>query len=307
MANKLIQKINSNPLLRSLVLAFCIVVLFVFLVNVLLNLFTRHNSYYSVPNFTGMTLQQASSEAKKNNFRLEIIDSLYVPIYEGGVVLEQTPTSGTEVKSGRRIFLTVNSFKQRMVEVPYVAGYSLRQAKNNLEIAGLTIDKLIYKPDIATNNVLEQRYQNKTIHASSHLEVEIGSSITLVVGMDEQAPLQNVPKVIGLSLKDAQSRLWELGLNINKVELDQGLNLFNQNEGRVYFQSLDQATEANLGDGITIKLTLDFDKVSSMSAKADLEQKERDKEKARLERELDSLKAISGSEGMILEQLIRNN
>lgn len=57
---------------------------------------------------------------------------IVVPAYEGGIVLDQLPEGGVEVKPGRTVYITINSFRQKMVPVPYVAGRSLRQAKNML-------------------------------------------------------------------------------------------------------------------------------------------------------------------------------
>ncbi|MFR4025243.1 MAG: hypothetical protein ACLTZY_05330 [Alistipes indistinctus] len=85
------------------------------------------------------------------------------------MILEQNPVAGAQVKSGRRVFVTINSYRQKMVTIPYVTGFSLRQAKSNLEMAGLGIDKLIYQNDIATNNVLEERYNGKIIHPGSKM------------------------------------------------------------------------------------------------------------------------------------------
>ena len=108
-------------------------------------------------------------------------DSLYVPAFDPGVILEQRPAAGTEVKPGRRIYVTVNSSQQRMIDVPYVAGYSLRQAKNILETAGLEIEKLVYVDDIATNNVLEQRVGSEVVAADNRVQARVGSGVVLTV------------------------------------------------------------------------------------------------------------------------------
>ena len=47
--------------------------------------------------------------------------------------------------------------------MPYVAGRSLRQAKNMLEVAGLGIEQIVYRPDLATNYVLEEYADGKRI------------------------------------------------------------------------------------------------------------------------------------------------
>ena len=191
---KLARKINGNPISRNLVLAACAIIVFMCVVNLLLNLFTRHGQVRDVPDFSGMTVEEAVKAGKGASLKIEVNDSLYVPAYPGGVILEQNPSAGARVKSGRHIFVTINSFHQKMVTVPYVTGFSLRQAKNNLEMAGLEIKELIYKSDIATNYVLEERCAGKVVQPGSKLQTEMGSGVTLVVGMGEEG-LVAVPKV----------------------------------------------------------------------------------------------------------------
>lgn len=266
---KLIEKINGNTIARNLVLAFCAIIVFVFVVSILLNLFTRHNSYKAVPDFSGMAMEEAMSAARKASLNIEVNDSLFVPAYDGGIILDQTPAPGAEVKSGRRIFVTVNSYTQKMVEVPYVTGFSLRQAKNNLEVAGLEIDKLIYQDDIATNYILEQRYQGKPIYPGSKLKIEAGSGLTLIVGRGADATYPTTPKLVGFPLKEAKSRLWEMGLNIGTVAYDPEVTLLNQKEARVYMQSPEQGRRVEPGSIVTLKLTLDPEKVDRGSHASD--------------------------------------
>lgn len=266
---KIVKKINSNVIARNLVLALCGLILFVFVSTIMLNIFTRHNRHKNVPDFTGMSIEAATSAAKEASLRIEINDSLYLPTFDGGLVLDQSPTAGTKVKPGRRIFVTVNSFKQKMVEIPYVTGFSLRQAKNNLEVAGLEIEKLIYRSDMATNNVLEERYDNKVITSYSKLQVEVGSGITLVVGMGSDAKAQSVPKLVGFPLNEAKSRLWELGLNIGKIEFDEDITPITKGGARVWSQKPEQGSRVALGSTVNLKLTLDQTKVESGSKASD--------------------------------------
>lgn len=46
---KLARRINSSVIARNLVLAACAIIVFVFVVNLLLNLFTRHGQVRVVP------------------------------------------------------------------------------------------------------------------------------------------------------------------------------------------------------------------------------------------------------------------
>ena len=234
---KLARRINSSVIARNLVLAACAIIVFVFVVNLLLNLFTRHGQVRVVPDFSHMTVEEAAHAGKEASLKIEINDSLYVPAYPGGVILEQTPAPGEKVKSGRHIFVTINSFRQKMVDVPYVTGFSLRQAKNNLDIAGLGIKELIYRDDIATNYVLEERCGGKVVGPSSRMQAEIGSGVTLIVGRAPDAAVPQVPKLVGFSAREAKNRLWEAGFNIGKITTGDGIDALNEHEAKVYKQS----------------------------------------------------------------------
>ena len=268
---KLLEKLSENRIARNIILIVCAIIIFSFVIYLLLGIFTRHNKYKTVPDFVGASLSEARHLAAKDRLRIEISDSLFVPAYEGGVILEQQPTAGSKVKSGRRIFITVNSFRQKTVRVPYVTGYSLRQAKNILEVAGLEIAELKYVDDIATNYVLDEKFEGKTINETSDIHAEIGSGITLVVGRSGQESPVEIPKLIGLSLTDAKSRLWDRGLNVGSIRFEDGINLLNRKNARVLSQSPSYGNNAQLGTSISISLSLDEEKITKNSKTADRE------------------------------------
>lgn len=264
-----LQKISQNVIARNIILAVSAVLVLIAITAVALNIFTRHNRYKEVPDFIGVKLEDVERRAKKENLRIEVIDSIYAPIYDGGVVLEQQPVAGAEVKSGRRIFVTITSHQQKMVGVPYVTGYSLRQAKNMIEMAGLEIAELKYVDNIATNNILVMLNGRDTIRRNSNMELEIGSGITLIVGRGQDASPVEIPRLVGLSLSDAKSRLWERGLNVGKVTMDDNINLVNQKDARVFNQLPTYGRMARLGDKVGFSLTLDEKKASDGSNAAD--------------------------------------
>lgn len=263
------RKLWHNYVFRNIVLAASVLIIILFVFTVFLNVFTRHNKYRDVPDFSNITLEQAHKLARKDRLRIEINDSLFVPALEPGVVLEQTPDPGTKVKPGRRIYVTINSMQQRIVDVPYVTGYSLRQAKNILETAGLEIERLIYVNDIATNNVLEERYGRKIVKARSDVQAPLGSGITLTVGKSYDAASVPAPRVVGVTLRDAKSRVWESGLNVGKIETDGEIAPRDMLTARVYKQEPDQSQRVSLGTEVKLYLTTDADKVKTGVAKSD--------------------------------------
>ena len=286
----LLARLKASPILYHAVLIALTVVVILVVSSILMNVVTRHGTHRTVPDFTGVRIGDAVRLADDERLEIIINDSLFVPAYEGGIVLDQLPKGGVEVKAGRKIYVTINSVRQKMVQVPYVAGRSLRQAKNMLEVAGLGIERLVYEEDIATNYVLAELVDGRELTPDSKIEIEMGSGVVLKVGVEPEKNSVIVPKTIGQGLEAAKSRLWEQGLNIGKINFDEGINLMNQKDARVYRQSLHHNSGASLGDAVDLWLTLDGKKVDSNSASSDKRAKELEEERLEAETHLrDSL------------------
>ena len=267
-------QLKSKPILWNITLIVVVLISLLILSYVALAVGTRHGMRRRVPDFTGLALKDAKYYAEKRGLKLIINDSLYVPAYPGGMVLEQLPKGGVDVKAGRKIYITINSFAQKKLPMPYVAGRSLRQAKNMLEGAGFGIERLEYVEDIATNYVLAQYLGGVEVTAESDIKIEKGSGVVLKVGVSPNQNITTVPRLIGRKLFDAKGKLWEQGLNVGEVVYDEGINLLNEGDARVYYQSALQSSELELGQSVSIRLTLDKQVVDSAAAEAERALKE---------------------------------
>lgn len=276
---------RRHPLVYHFALIALVILALAVAAHGVMQLGTRHGARRTVPDFSGMPLDEAMRAARDRDLELHINDSLYVPAYEGGIVLDQLPEGGVAVKPGRTVYITINSFRQKRVPVPYVAGRSLRQAKNMLEIAGLEIAELVYRPDMATNYVLEESIGGRPVTAGSRLEAEMGSGVTLYVGVEQGAGTTVVPQLVGTPLKAAKGRLWETGLNVGRVVFDEGVNLLNQKDARVYIQTPTAERAAALGSRVDLRLTLDEKKVAENRAAAERVARELAEERLRAEQE----------------------
>ena len=295
----LIERLQQNRLLYNLLLIAGILLIMALAAHLIMQAGTRHGARRIVPDFSGIRLSDAEKLAARHDLELHINDSLFVPAYEGGIVLDQLPEGGVEVKPGRTVYITINSFRQKMVEVPYVAGRSLRQAKNMLEIAGLEIERLVYRPDMATNYVLAAFIGRDSITAEQRIEAEMGSGLILHVGVEESQNTTAVPQVVGLSLREAKGRIWESGLNVGKILFDEGINLLNQKEARVYLQTPAPETTTTLGAAVEVRLTLDLEVVAREKAAAEKLARERALEREEAERALaDSLARVELEQAM---------
>lgn len=250
----------ARALVRNIVIAVSLLIIVLFVSNLLLAIITRHGSNKDVPNFVGANLEQAEGLARKGRLEIIVNDSLYVPMYAGGVILEQRPSAGKDkVKSGRKIYVTINASKQKSVEIPYVAGYSLRQAKSNLLAAGLEIDRLEYVSDLANNYVLDQKFRGEKMKADSVVLAPIGSKVTLVVGRSDNHS-EPIPDLAGMTLREVKNMLWDHGFNLGAVEFEGTLNMAGQNSARVYRQYPEPETEARMGREVSVWLRAVEDK-----------------------------------------------
>ena len=122
----LINRLRQSPIAWNAVLIVLTIFAIIIVSTIAMNIITRHGTHRTVPDFMGVKITDVEQTAKKRGFKIVIVDSLFVPAYDGGIVLDQLPKGGAEVKAGRKVYVTINSFRQKMVKVPYVAGRSLR-------------------------------------------------------------------------------------------------------------------------------------------------------------------------------------
>jgi len=250
---------KKHPYLSNLLIALLSIALLIVLSTYLLSVFTRHGQAYAVPEFTGLSIAEARKIAEKQGLVLDITDSVHISTRPLGTVFRQNPLANAKVKKGRRILLVINSTQPRMVEMPNVVGYSLRQAKTVLVASGLHVGRLEYVEDMATNNVLEQRYGGRPIAPATSIPAE--SQIVLVVGKSSSgSEFTSAPLLIGYTAMEAGNRLAESSLNVGAVRYDHTVrNYIDTLSAKVYRQSPDISTSTNLPLGYRVDLWLTVD------------------------------------------------
>ena len=102
------KRLKSYPYLYHLVLIAGVVAGLLLAAHFAMQLGTRHGQHRTVPDFTGLVLDDAGRLAQRNSLELRVNDSLFVPAYDGGVVLDQLPHEGTQVKGGRTVYVTIS-------------------------------------------------------------------------------------------------------------------------------------------------------------------------------------------------------
>lgn len=174
---------KAGNIVRILIHLACMAVLaLIILIGVFkwMKSYTRHGQYISVPDVSGMYESEARDILTASGLRYEIASYKFdKSVVEGGII-EQTPKAGANVKQDRIIYLTLNSGKEPMRNVPDLAdNSSLRAAQSQIRAAGFKLGTTVYV-DGAQDWVYEIRYQGKKIEAGT--EVPEGSVLTIVAG-----------------------------------------------------------------------------------------------------------------------------
>lgn len=171
-------------LLRQLAILAAVVVLVVVLIFVALRVYTRHGQNVSVPELRRLSLAEVQKVCDERGLKYEISDSVYSSNAAPGTVIDQTPPATFKVKKERTIFLTIKAYSAEQVSMPRLIDLSIKSAQAQLATVGLGVGKITYKPDIARDAVIEQKFNGKDIPAGTRLAK--GSLIDLVLGKGEE-------------------------------------------------------------------------------------------------------------------------
>lgn len=176
----------------AVVVGLCVVIYTLFFSS--LGWITNHGEEYIVPNTLGRDVPTVVRELEDLGFDVDI-DSTFDLKKKPLTVLAQRPDTGSTVKIGRTIFLTVNKAKAPFTSMPNLTGLSYNSALMVLRSNKLLLGDTSYVPDIANGAILEQKYNGQPIRVGD--KVPQGAKIDLVIGDGLSNVMIEVPNVVG--------------------------------------------------------------------------------------------------------------
>lgn len=130
-------KFKSRYLWGNLAAMAVVVLLLDFGVKFGLDVYTHHGEAISIPNLLHKNINDADEVAKQLQLQLEVVDTGYVKRLPPGAILAQSPAAGERVKSGHKIYVTINATKSPTITLPDVIdNSSLREAMAKLSAMG---------------------------------------------------------------------------------------------------------------------------------------------------------------------------
>lgn len=147
----------------------------------MLDWFTNHGEKIEVPDVRTMSMARAKSILERKGFVVVISDSIETKDVRPGAVYEQTPKPGSEIKSGRIVYLVTRYENEALIELPKLVGeHSYRESKIILTNLGFrfTPDSLV---EGEQEGLLIAVYQgNKKLYTGD--KVSKSKPLTLFVG-----------------------------------------------------------------------------------------------------------------------------
>ena len=256
-----VKNILSHWIVKNLFLAVLFVAVLVTAVSLILSVSTRHNEEIQVPDFKNLSFVEAQRIAESIGIQVLIEDSVYVKRFKPGAIYMQTPKPGSMVKEGRKVRLTTNTTQPKKVAMPTLVGFSLRQAKSELQRNGLVLGKLTYVYDMATNMVLRQQRFGRDIEPGAM--VTSGSTINLVLGLNPAEETTNIPNLVGQQYQKAVETLQDNSLNVARMHFDATVKTYADSlEAVVFSQQPEFGSDAvRKGSAVSIYLSKNLDKL----------------------------------------------
>lgn len=173
--------LTSKTFFTQLAIAFGIVIGLMLLLLQYIKFSTNHGEEITVPSVAKLTVEQAEEKLDAVNLEYVLLDTTdYNPDYPKFSVVKQDPLAGAKVKSGRKIYIKINSSGFTAVRIPNLIEQTLRQAEPSLKSIGLEVGEITYKPYIGKDMVLEMSQNGKELKPGD--KVLKSSKIDLVVG-----------------------------------------------------------------------------------------------------------------------------
>jgi len=139
-SSEFIGKFKSRYLWLNILAMIGVVVLCLWGIKYGLSLYTHHGESIIVPHLKFKSYQEAEAQLKRLGLEVEVVDTGYIKTLPPDCILEQNPKGGERVKSGRIIYLTINSSKSPTITLPDVIdNSSLREAMVKLQSMGFKL------------------------------------------------------------------------------------------------------------------------------------------------------------------------
>lgn len=160
-------------------------IVFIFLVKIFLNIYTRHGKEIELADYTNKSLE----DIQDKTVDIIVIDSVFNEDLPPLTIVNQYPEPGIKVKPGRKVYVTVVSKSYEKVPLPDLTDITLRAATLQLQAYGFQIGKIEEVPSIG-QTVIAVKQNGREITWGTLLKK--GSVVDLVIGSGMQQDMDTL-------------------------------------------------------------------------------------------------------------------
>lgn len=176
------SKFTSPIVWGNLLAMFLVIILIITGAWYFLSVYTHHGERIEVPQVIGHQEGDARYQLERLGLKALVVDSAYNKLKPAGCILEQTPAPGRKVKSGREIFLTINTERTPTMVLPDIAdNSSLREAQAKLTAMGFKLGPVEYVSGDA-DWVYGVKCRGSNVYAGERVPIDV--PLVLQVGKD---------------------------------------------------------------------------------------------------------------------------
>lgn len=198
-----------------------------------------------VPDFRGLTIEEAEQKADALEIKVEIGEYEFSTEYERDKISSQDPEEGEMVAKGDVVTVNVSKGEDKGV-VPNLVGKKEDEAKKMIEEYGYKVGNVTEKDsDKEKGTVIDQ--DPKAGH-----EVKQGETINIVISNGTGKEKIEVPNVLGMSESAARKAIENAGFKVGKVT--EGVSS-SYKEGEVMWQEYNAGTKLEKGEKINIRVS----------------------------------------------------
>ncbi len=197
------QRKSMIILIASFVATFLVAVIAVFSL-----MFASTGKEYEVPDFTGMTFEEAAASAERSSFTVSIAEEVFSDEPKG-TVIDQNPESGFKTKNNKEVDLTVSRGPVVLTLDDY-AGKDFEETKKMLEEKGIIVK--------VEQSISDKYSEGKIIKHLPSKGTQMGEGYEITITVSKGIEYIYVPNVVGLPQQDAIVEIENWDLEVKVIE-----------------------------------------------------------------------------------------
>ena len=175
------QFAGKHPVLTNLIAMCAVGLVLIGAILIFLDIWTHHGDDSTVPEIKHLNYDEALGRLRQANLDIEISDSIYDTSFPPGTIVESWPKAGSQVKRGRKVYVTLTAFSPKNVTLSMpITGVSVRQAVSYLNALGVNAVRIVNVPSQYPDLVEGAHYNGRPIGVGTVIPVD--ANVVLEVG-----------------------------------------------------------------------------------------------------------------------------